>query len=154
MGNKALFIGVDSHELDPALCPPDDIHRLHYLKATLLGETKAFQPEDIVVLLNPDVQQMRQAIAIFSRNVHRRDLRLLYFATVGILAPQDGSESAAPSQLYLAAHGSRAEHLADSALSLDFLRGTLNSSQSERQVLVFDCDWNSTISYGSGDAGR
>lgn len=144
MGNKALLIGVDSHELDPVLYPADDIQRLHYLKSILLAETEAFQDQDIIVLLNPDVQQMRQAIATFSLNVtHKQDLRLLYIATAGIIAPQTPFPT-----LYLAAYGSQPDCLGDSALSLDFLRGTLNSSHSDRQAVLFDCSWASTVTDG------
>lgn len=151
MGNKALLIGVDSHELDPVLYPPDDIQRLRYLKTVLLAETEAFQEQDIIVLLNPDAQQMRQAIATFSLNVtNKQDLRLLYIATAGIIINE--SHTRIP-KLYLAAYGSQLEYLSDSAVSLDFLRGSLNGSHSDRQAVLFDCSWASTVAEGINAQG-
>ncbi|WP_346293635.1 caspase family protein [Sphaerothrix gracilis] len=147
MTNKALLIGIDrtgawlpSHPLGAAT------QTVQALREVIISEHGPFQKAEVETLINPDAQQMRQAVTRLCTNAAAEDLRLLYFFGAGLM-------TAETKEIYLAATNTDPHYLQTTALSAAFLKGSLDSSLSQRQIMILDCSWYGALTENSSILG-
>ncbi|MFE4107513.1 caspase family protein [Almyronema epifaneia] len=147
MTNKALLVGVDKTGVwlpsNPLGAATETIQAL---REVITSEKGPFQTTEVETLINPDAQQTRQAIARLCTNAEVDDLRLLYFFGAGLM-------EAETRKVYLAAANTDPHYLQTTAVSADFLKGSLDSSLSQRQMVILDCGWYGTLSENSSILG-
>lgn len=129
MGKHILLIGVEAgHGPSPAIA------NVTALQHTLLTEVEELRDDQITVLINPELRQLRHSVALMSYRCRRGDVCLIYYTGCGIVA-SDGS-------FYLPAHDTDFSRLPTTALSSDYIRHALPSTKENVQrVMVLDCLW-------------
>jgi formylglycine-generating enzyme required for sulfatase activity len=95
---------------------------------------------DVQVLLNKDEAQTSRTISRFCRERARDELSLVYFSGHG-LRNDEG-------QLFLATTDTDIELLDPTSISADFVTKAMNSSRSQRQILILDCCNSGAFGYG------
>jgi uncharacterized caspase-like protein len=134
MAKLALLIGVSEYE--PGLNPlPGSVLDVDALREVLVHpEMGGFAETDVFLLKNPQRQEMEDQIYRLFANRSRDDLLLFYFSGHGVRDDRG--------QLYLANCNTRKDNgqLVDStAVAATYLQTKINSSKSERQVIILDC---------------
>ncbi len=143
MTKLALLIGVSDYEpgfntLPAALKDVEAMQRV--LVHPEMGD---FDEANVVVLKNPQRQEMEDAIYKLFANRQRDDLLLFYFSGHGV---KDDS-----GKLYLSSRATRKEYgrlVKHSAVAANFLHETINESRSKRQVIILDCCFSGAIAFG------
>ncbi|MEM9804270.1 MAG: hypothetical protein AAF959_03235 [Cyanobacteria bacterium P01_D01_bin.56] len=134
MGKHILLIGVD------AGCGPA-IANITALQQTLLAEVEELRDDQITTLKNPNLRQLRHAIALMSYRCRRGDLCLIYYAGCSMIA--------ANGTFYLPAYDTDMANLTTTALSSDYICQALPSTKENLQrVMILDCLWR-TIPTGT-----
>lgn len=132
MADKVLLIGVDALEQEAVVSLPSlATCNVQAIYGALTQGIGPFRAAAVETLINPDAQQLRQAITRFATNAAVGDLRLLYLYSAGLMNAQQGT-------LYFNTHGTHVENLTTTAVSIDFLRGTLDQCLSAHQVVIVD----------------
>ena len=127
----ALLIAADAYT-DPALgalcAPQQDVTDLaRVLEAPEIGGFT-----DVVPLVNPDVQAVRERISDFLRDKRRDDLLLLYFSGHGVIDRADG-------HFYLAFGETEQEDPSVAGLPADWITRQLDRRTLQRVVVILDC---------------
>ncbi|MCI0552820.1 MAG: caspase family protein, partial [Anaerolineae bacterium] len=112
--------------------------------AHVLREPELAAFDDVQVLLNEVESKIRRSIARFFVDRKRDDLLLLYFSGHGIRNEQG--------QLFLAANDTEISILEATGISADFVTLAMNSSRSQRQLLILDCCNSGAFAHGSKSA--
>ena len=141
MAKVALLIGVSEYQ--PGLNPlPGSVLDVDALREVLVHpEMGGFA--ETYVLKNPQRQEMEDAIYQLFANCSRDDLLLFYFSGHGVKDERG--------QLYLANCNTRKDNgqLVDStAVATTYLQNKINSSKSQRQVIILDCCFSGAIAQG------
>jgi formylglycine-generating enzyme required for sulfatase activity len=148
MTKFALLIGVSEYlagGLNHLRSLPSALVDVDVL-AVVLGDPQrgGFPAENITVLKNPDVQQMRDAIYRLFYNRQKNDLILLYFSGHGIKDDRN--------DLYLATKITRKndDDTLDqpSAVPATDLHNWMKYSISQHQVIILDCCYSGAIAKG------
>jgi hypothetical protein len=148
MTKFALLIGVSEYlagGLNHLRSLPSALIDVDVLSA-VLGDPQrgGFPAENITVLKNPDVQEMRDAIYRLFHNRQKTDLILLYFSGHGIKDEQN--------DLYLATKITRKndDNSLDqpSAVPATDLHKWMKSSKSQHQVIILDSCFSGAIANG------
>ncbi len=143
MKKLALLIGVSEYQ--PGLNPlPGSVLDVDALREVLVHpEMGGFAETDVITLKNPQRQEMEDAIYQLFANRSRDDLLLFYFSGHGVRDERG--------QLYLANCNTRKDNgqLVDStAVAATYLQNKINSSKSQRQVIILDCCFSGAIAQG------
>jgi hypothetical protein len=148
MTKFALLIGVSEYlagGLNHLRSLPSALIDVDVLSA-VLGDPQrgGFPAENITVLKNPDVQQMRDAIYRLFHNRQKNDLILLYFSGHGIKDEQN--------DLYLATKITRKndDNSLDqpSAVAAIEVHNWMQSSKSQHQVIILDSCFSGAFAKG------
>lgn len=143
MAKVALLIGVSEYEpeLNPLPAVVKDVEVMRrVLENSQMGD---FAPDNIIVLKDPQRQEMEESIYKLFSHRDKEDLLLFYFSGHGI---KDES-----GKLYLSTRGTRKQNgelVTPSAVSASFLHESINNSRSQRQVLILDCCFSGAIAKG------
>ncbi len=143
MKKLALLIGVSEYQL--GLNPlPGSVLDVEALREVLVHpEMGNFAETDVSILKNPQRQEMEDAIYHLFANRAKDDLLLFYFSGHGVKDERG--------QLYLANCNTRKDNgqLVDStAVATTYLQNKINSSKSQRQVIILDCCFSGAIAQG------
>ncbi|MFB2981541.1 caspase domain-containing protein [Microseira sp. BLCC-F43] len=143
MAKVALLIGVSEYEpgLNPLPAAVKDVEAMRRVLAN--PEMGGFAEADIIVLKNPQRQEMEEAIYRLFAHRQRDDLLLFYFSGHGV---KDES-----GKLYLSTRATRKDNgrlVKPSAVAASFLHESINDSKSQRQVLILDCCFSGAIAQG------
>ncbi|MEL6128786.1 MAG: hypothetical protein AAFR30_02650 [Cyanobacteria bacterium J06628_4] len=146
MGKHILLIGVSEGELatehterSPAIA------NITALKETLLAEIDGLRADQVITLINPDLRQMRHAIALMTYRCRHGDLCLIYYTGCGVIDARTGT-------IYLPANDTRLDTLTNTAISSDYIRQALPSLQEGlSRVMILDCMWGALPPRGSGN---
>lgn len=143
MAKVALLIGVSEYE--PGLNPlPAAVKDLDAMKEVLLHpDMGGFAESDIVLLKNPNRQEMEESIETLFANRHKDDLVVLFFSGHGI---KDDS-----GRLYLVASKTRitAQGLVrSSAVASNLVHENMSRSRSKRQVVILDSCFSGAFAEG------
>ncbi|MEO0867098.1 MAG: caspase family protein [Cyanobacteria bacterium J06642_11] len=132
MGKHILLIGVETGR-----GPSPAIANVTALQQTLLAEVEELRDDQVTVLINPDLSQLRHNIALMSYRCRRGDVCLIYYTGYGVMST-DGS-------FYLPAQDTDFTRLTTTALSSDYIRQALPSTKENVQrVMILDCLWQTT----------
>ncbi len=143
MAKLALLIGVSEYQ--PGLNPlPGSVLDVDALQEVLVHpEMGGFDETDVITLKNPQRQEMEDAIYQLFASRSKEDLLLFYFSGHGVKDDRG--------QLYLANCNTRKDNgqLVDStAVATTYLQNKINSSKSQRQVIILDCCFSGAIAQG------
>ncbi|NEP62131.1 MAG: hypothetical protein F6K31_35180, partial [Symploca sp. SIO2G7] len=135
MGKHILLIGVSAGELATENIEQSPaIVNVTALKKTLLTEIEDLRDSQVITLINPNLRQMRHAIALMTYRCRRGDLCLIYYAGCGVL-DINGT-------IYLPASDTRLETISTTAISSDYIRQALPSIKEDLyRVMILDCLW-------------
>jgi hypothetical protein len=144
MAKVALLIGVSEYEhgLNPL---PASVKDLDAVKEVLLHpDMGGFAGSDIVLLKNPNRQEMEESIEELFANRHKDDLVLLFFSGHGI---KDDA-----GRLYLGTRKTRktpqGELVRSSAVAANFVHENMSRSRSKRQVVILDSCFSGAFAEG------
>ena len=144
MAKVALLVGVSEYE--PGLNPlPAAVKDLDAMKDVLLHpEIGGFAESDILLLKNPNRQEMEESIETLFANRHKDDLVLLFFSGHGI---KDDA-----GRLYLGTRKTRKTPQGDlvrsSAVTANFVHENMSRSRSKRQVVILDSCFSGAFAEG------
>jgi hypothetical protein len=143
MAKVALLIGVSEYQ--PGLNSlPGSVLDVDALREVLVHpEMGGFAETDVFTLKDPQRQEMEDQIYRLFANRSRDDLLLFYFSGHGVRDDRG--------QLYLANCNTRKDNgqLVDStAVAATYLQTKINSSKSQRQVIILDCCFSGAIAQG------
>ena len=144
MAKVALLVGVSEYE--PGLNPlPAAVKDLDAMREVLLHpDIGGFAESDILLLKNPNRQEMEESIETLFANRHRDDLVLLFFSGHGI---KDDS-----GRLYLGTNKTRKTPQGDlvrsSAVAATFVHENMSRSRSKRQVVILDSCFSGAFAEG------
>ena len=142
MAKLALLIGVSEYQGLPPL--PGSVLDVDALREVLVHpEMGGFAETDVFILKNPQRQEMEDQIYRLFANRSRDDLLLFYFSGHGARDERG--------QLYLANSNTRKDNgqLVDpTAVAATYLQNKINSSKSQRQVIILDCCFSGAIAQG------
>ena len=144
MAKVALLVGVSEYE--PGLNPlPAAVKDLDAMKEVLLHpDMGGFAESDILLLKNPNRQEMEESIETLFANRHRDDLVLLFFSGHGI---KDDA-----GRLYLGTSKTRKTPQGDlvrsSAVPANFVHENMSRSRSKRQVVILDSCFSGAFAEG------
>ncbi|MGD1855481.1 MAG: caspase domain-containing protein [Leptolyngbyaceae cyanobacterium] len=138
MGKHILLIGVSTDNVAPN--PIDSspaIANITALKQALLADVEGLRDDHVVTLVNPNLRQMRHAIALMTYRCRHGDLCLIYYAGCGVIDPHSG-------RFYLTANDTQLDAIPATAVSSDYIRQALPSLQPGlNRVMILDCMWGS-----------
>jgi Caspase domain len=144
MAKVALLVGVSEYE--PGLNPlPAAVKDLDAMQEVLLhSEIGGFAASDIILLKNPNRQEMEESIEMLFANRHKDDLLLLFFSGHGI---KDDT-----GRLYLGTSQTRKTPQGDlvrsSAVAANFVHENMSRSRSKRQVVILDSCFSGAFAEG------
>lgn len=144
MAKVALLVGVSEYE--PGLNPlPAAVKDLDAMQEVLLHpEIGGFAASDIILLKNPNRQEMEESIEMLFANRHKDDLLLLFFSGHGI---KDDT-----GRLYLGTSQTRKTPQGDlvrsSAVAANFVHENMGRSRSKRQVVILDSCFSGAFAEG------
>jgi len=133
IGNSVYLDGT----LSRLLTPDADVGALGELLLDL--ERGGF--DDVKVMVNMSSHTIRRAIASFFSKKAREDLLLLYFSGHGVLDDQG--------QLFLAVRDTDSKLLSGTAIPASYITTEMNTSYSQRQVLILDCCHSGAFARGA-----
>ena len=131
MGKFALLIGVgeyQSSELQNLAAAIPDVRAIE--KVLIDPAIADFARDDVVVLLNPEPQQMREAIDHLFADRKKDDLILLYFSGHGVTNDSGN--------FYFTSSITQKNRLNSTAIPATFVHGLMEGSRSQRQVVILD----------------
>ncbi|MEM9976528.1 MAG: hypothetical protein AAF808_02765, partial [Cyanobacteria bacterium P01_D01_bin.2] len=136
MGKHILLIGVSAGELATEnLERSPAIANVTALKQTLLADVDELRDDQIITLINPNLRQMRHAIALMTYRCRHGDLCLIYYTGCGVIDAPTGT-------LYLPASDTQLDNITATAISSDYIRHALPSLQTGlSRVMILDCLW-------------
>mgnify|MGYP001800577372 CR=1 FL=1 len=136
MGKHILLIGVSAGELATEnLERSPAIANVTALKQTLLADVDELRDDQIITLINPNLRQMRHAIALMTYRCRHGDLCLIYYTGCGVIDTPTGT-------LYLPASDTQLDNIPATAISSDYIRYALPSLQTGlSRVMILDCLW-------------
>lgn len=140
MGNFALLVGVSEYEsprLNKLPAVENDVQQM--MRVLLHPEMCGFKKENVQLLLNPDLQTMREAINNLFEQRIKDDLVLLYLAGHG-LNNQDSGD------LYFATSKTKEDAIWATAVEAHYVHEVMNRSRSRRQVVILDCCYSGAFS--------
>ncbi|MDJ0773362.1 MAG: EAL domain-containing protein [Mastigocoleus sp. MO_167.B18] len=129
----ALLIGVSEYESGFTSLPGaiKDVKAMQ----RVLQDSKIGGFNEVKILVNPDVQSMREEIETFFSGLNKEDLLLLYFSGHGI---KDDN-----GRLYFSTRITRKnpnnQLIKSTAVAASFVHDQINNSRSKRQVIILDC---------------
>ncbi|MEM7796479.1 MAG: hypothetical protein AAF579_18750 [Cyanobacteria bacterium P01_C01_bin.118] len=136
MGKHILLIGVSAGEIATEHTETA-IANITALKKALLNDIEGLRDDHVITLLNPDLRQMRHAIALMTYRCRHGDLCLIYYAGCGVISPQSG-------KFYLTARDTQLNAIPTTAISSDYIHQALPSLQTGlNRVMILDCLWGS-----------
>ncbi len=140
MSRLALVIGNSEYQ-DPKLArlvtPVEDVTDLaKVLRASDIGSF-----DDVRVLIDKSVLEVRRVIARFFTEKQPDDLLLLYFSGHGVRDDRG--------LLYLAVQDTEHDLLNATAIPAAFVTDEMDRSRSRRQVLILDCCHSGAFSHGA-----
>ncbi|MEH1929180.1 caspase family protein [Nostoc sp.] len=144
MAKVALLIGVSEYE--PGLNPlPSAVRDVEALREVLLHpDMGEFADTDIILLKNPERQDVEEAIERLFTYRPKDDLVLLYFSGHGIKDDLG--------QLYLATRktrkNSKGELVRSTAVAARFIQQCMSLSRSRRQVVILDSCFSGAFAEG------
>ncbi|MFN6516604.1 MAG: caspase, EACC1-associated type [Nostoc sp. CreGUA01] len=144
MAKVALLIGVSEYEpgLNPLPAAVKDVEAM--LQMLSHPEMGGFAQTDIIVLKNPQRQEMEEAIYNLFTDRQKDDLLLLFFSGHGI---KDDT-----GKLYLATRTTRKTPkgglIRPSAVAASFVHESMSYSRSKRQVVILDCCFSGAFAEG------
>jgi formylglycine-generating enzyme required for sulfatase activity/uncharacterized caspase-like protein len=129
MAKIALLIGIS--EYSPEFAPlPGTATDVAAMKRVLEdGTIAAF--DQVTTLLNPQKQEMEEAIFTLFNNRRKEDLILFYFSGHGV-KDENG-------RLYLTTRITRKEMVEPTAVAASYLNARMSNSRAKQQVLILDC---------------
>ncbi len=136
----ALIIGTSQYEdehLTKLQAPHADVTAL----AEVLENKKIGAFDQVTVLLNKTVLEVKQAVERFYRNRSRSDTLLLYFSGHGVKG-DDGN-------LFLTARDTYRDVLRSTGISAEFIAASIDSSFSQRKILILDCCYSGAFAKGT-----
>ena len=142
MGKFALLIGVGKYRsaafANLAAAKPD----VNAMQTVLLDpDVGEFASEDVRTLLNPEPQQMREALErLFSEERKPDDLLVLYFSGHGVVDDRG--------QFHLTTVDSNKGILKSTAIPASFILGLMEDSRSKHQVVILDCCFSGAFAKG------
>lgn len=138
----ALLIGVGEYGagLTPLRCPANGVAAMR----TILNHPKMGGFDEVVVLLNPDIGEMRSRICEVFAQLTKRDLILFYFTGHGI-KDMTGDFYLTTAQTHLFENG---RPNAGTAVAADFLKRELGNCMAERKVVILDCCFGAAFADG------
>jgi len=145
MAKAALLIGVSDYQsgLQSLAASMRDVEAVRQvLQNPNIG---AFAPADITTLLDPDPQQLREALAILFRERQKDDVLLLYFSGHGITDDRGN--------FYLTCTQTKPELLEATAIPANFVHGLMENSRSKQQIIVLDSCFSGAFASGMGVKG-
>ena len=144
MAKVALLVGVSEYE--PGLNPlPGAVKDVDAVREVLLHpEMGGFAESDILLLKNPERQDVEMAIETLFSGRHKDDLVLLYFSGHGIKDDRG--------RLYLATRTTRkttqGELIRSTAVSANSIHDRMSESRSRRQVVILDSCFSGAFAEG------
>jgi hypothetical protein len=144
MAKVALLVGVSEYE--PGLNPlPGAAKDVDAVREVLLHpEMGGFAEADIVLLKNPERQDVEMAIETLFSGRQKDDLALLYFSGHGIKDDRG--------RLYLATRTTRktiqGELIRSTAVAASFIHDRMSESRSKRQVVILDSCFSGAFAEG------
>jgi Caspase domain len=144
MTKVALLIGVSEYE--PGLNPlPGAVKDVEALQEVLLNpELGGFEKTDVILLKNPERQDVEEAIERLFTYRQKDDLVLLYFSGHGIKDDLG--------RLYLATRRTRknsnGELVRATAIAANFVQQCMGLSRSRRQVVILDSCFSGAFAEG------
>ena len=144
MAKVALLVGVSEYE--PGLKPlPAAVKDLDAMKDVLLHpDMGGFAESDILLLKNPNRQEMEESIEALFANRQKDDLVLLFFSGHGIKDDQG--------RLYLSTSKTRknlqGELVRATAVPANIVQESMSKSRSKRQVVILDCCFSGAFAEG------
>lgn len=138
MGKHILLIGVTAGELVAKFTENSPaIANVTALQNTLLSNIDGLREDHVTTLINPNLRQMRHALALMTYRCRHDDLCLVYYTGCGVMDPETG-------RLYLPASDTQLNAITTTAISSDYIRQALPSLQEDlNRVMVLDCLWTS-----------
>ncbi len=129
MAKIALLIGIS--EYSPEFAPlPGTATDVAAMKRVLEdGAIAAF--DQVTTLLNPQKQEMEEAIFTLFNSRRKEDLILFYFSGHGV-KDEDG-------RLYLTTRITRKDMVEPTAVAASYLNARMSNSRARQQVLMLDC---------------
>ena len=141
MGRRyALIIGNSDYQdasLARLLKPAQDVEGL----AAVLRDPEIGAFDEVLPLVDQPENKVRREIGRFCTGKRRDDLLLLYFSGHGVLDDQG--------QLHLAVHDTERNYLSSTAVAASFIKGELDKSFSNRQIVILDCCHSGAFGRGS-----
>ena len=138
-GKFALIIGNGEYQdarLSSLVTPNEDVNDLaEVLRAPGIGGFT-----DVVTLVNETSANIRLEIETFFSDKKRDDLLLLYFSGHGVRDDQG--------YLYLAVKDTRHNRLRATAIPASYITSEMDTSRSQRQVLILDCCHSGAFAQG------
>ena len=131
MGKFALLIGVGDYqslELQNLAAAIPDVRAIE--KVLIDPAIADFARDDVIVLLNPEPQQMREAIDYLFADRKKDDLILLYFSGHGVTNDSGN--------FYFTSAITQKNRLDSTAIPATFVHGLMEGSKSQRQVVILD----------------
>ena len=131
MGKFALLIGVGDYESSEFQNLAAAIPDVRAIEKVLIDPAIAdFAQTDMMVLLNPEPQQMREAIERLFTDRKKDDLVLLYFSGHGVVDDFG--------RFHLTTARTDKRFLNSTAIPATFVHGLMEWSKSQRQVVILD----------------
>jgi formylglycine-generating enzyme required for sulfatase activity len=147
MGKFALLIGVGEYQSSELQNLEAAILDVKAIEQVLVDPAIAdFAQSDVVVLLNPDSQEMREAIERLFIDRRKDDLVLLYFS--GHAMVDDSGK------FHLASARTNKRMLNSTAIPATFVHGLMEGSRSHRQVLILDSCFSGAFAKGMRAKGE
>jgi formylglycine-generating enzyme required for sulfatase activity len=112
--------------------------------AQVLRDAELAAFDDVQVLINEGEGKTRRSIARFFAERKPADLLLLYFSGHGVRNEQG--------QLFLAANDTEISILEATGIPAEFITRAMNTSRSQRQLLILDCCNSGAFAHGSKSA--
>lgn len=137
----ALLIGVDQYAegLTTNQAASHDVEAMQrVLQEKTLGDFNRVE-----LLLNPNLETLKQGIHNLVDQCGVNDLALVFFSGKGIIN-QDG-------KLYLTTSITTKDNLEGTALPAAFLHQQLSRSDAQQQIVILECDYYSALASASAD---
>ncbi|MGB7087809.1 MAG: SUMF1/EgtB/PvdO family nonheme iron enzyme [Phormidesmis sp.] len=138
----ALLIGVSDYGagLKALKCPENGVDAMRQI----LSDPDIGGFDEVVVLVNPDVGEMRSRICEVFASLSKQDLVLFYFTGHGIKdMTGDFYLTTAQSELF-----ENGRPNAGTAVEADFLKREISHSSAERKVVILDCCFGAALANG------
>lgn len=140
-GNRyALIIGNSTYS-EKALPSLNSSEIDGKLFSDILRDPKIGAFSQVTTLINKDSHTVLKAIEDFFQNRQKEDLLLLYFSGHGVKNKLG--------QLFLATQNTDINFIRSTGVSSNFIKENMDSSSSQRQILILDCCYSGAIVTGA-----